>query len=146
MLGAPSAFRSRATHTASVPGMRLESLVGGKATIVGPEATLADAAAHMVETGVDSVAVVAQRSLVGILTEHDIVVAVADGADLEVEPVASWMTEAPDTIAPDIRVSEAVTWLMQTGYRHLPVVDGSEILGIVSVRDLLWAIAGDEGR
>ncbi|MDJ0959141.1 MAG: CBS domain-containing protein [Acidimicrobiia bacterium] len=124
--------------------MRLESLVGGKATIVGPEATLAEAAEHMVETGVDSVAVVAERSLVGILTEHDLVVAVADGADLEDELVKDWMTESPDTIAPDIRVREAVIWLMQTGYRHLPVVDGSELLGIVSVRDLLWAIAGDE--
>ena len=124
--------------------MRLESLVGGKATIVGPEATLAEAAEHMVETGVDSVAVVAERSLVGILTEHDLVVAVADGADLEDELVKDWMTESPDTIAPDIRVREAVIWLMQTGYRHLPVVDGSELLGIVSVRDLLWALAGDE--
>ena len=124
--------------------MRLESLVGGKATIVGPEATLAEAAEHMVETGVDSVAVVAERSLVGILTEHDLVVAVADGADLEDEVVREWMTESPDTIAPDIRVREAVIWLMQTGYRHLPVVEGSELLGIVSVRDLLWAIAGDE--
>lgn len=126
--------------------MRLESLVGGKVTIVGPEATLADAAAHMVRQGVDSVAVVAERSLVGILTEHDIVVAVAQEADLDHDPVKHWMTEAPDTIAPDISVREAVTWLMQTGYRHLPVVDGSEILGIVSVRDLLWALAGDEGR
>ena len=124
--------------------MRLESLVGGKATIVGPEATLAEAAEHMVETGVDSVAVVAERSLVGILTEHDLVVAVADGADLEDELVKDWMTESPDTIAPDIRVREAVIWLMQTGDRHLPVVDGSELLGIVSVRDLLWAITGDE--
>jgi CBS domain-containing protein len=126
--------------------MRLESLVGGKVTIVGPEATLADAAEHMVRQGVDSVAVVAERSLVGILTEHDIVVAVADEADLDHDPVTRWMTEAPDTIAPDISVREAVTWLMQTGYRHLPVVSGSEILGIVSVRDLLWALAGDEGR
>jgi CBS domain-containing protein len=126
--------------------MRLESLVGGTATIVGPEATLAEAAETMVETGVDSVAVVAERSLIGILTEHDIVVAVADGADVEEEEVGEWMTEAPDTIGPDIRVQEAVTWLMQTGYRHLPVVQGSELLGIVSVRDLLWAIAGDEGR
>ena len=126
--------------------MRLESLVGGTATIVGPEATLAEAAETMVETGVDSVAVVAERSLIGILTEHDIVVAVADGADVEEDEVGEWMTEAPDTIGPDIRVQEAVTWLMQTGYRHLPVVQGSELLGIVSVRDLLWAIAGDEGR
>ena len=126
--------------------MRLESLVGGTTTIVGPEASLADAAEHMVETGSDSAAVVAARELVGILTEHDIVVAVADGADLEEEPVSEWMTEAPDTVGPDIQVREAVTWLMQTGYRHLPVVAGSEILGIVSVRDLLWALAGDEGR
>ena len=68
--------------------MRLESLVGGTATIVGPEATLADAAEHMIGTGVDSVAVVAERSLVGILTDHDIVAAVAGNADLDTEPVS----------------------------------------------------------
>ena len=125
--------------------MRLDSLVGGTATIVGPEATLADAAKHMIATGVDSVAVIAERSLVGILTEHDIVAAVAGDADLETAQVSDWMTESPDTIAPDIRVREAVVWLMQTGYRHLPVVKDTELLGIVSARDLLWALAGDEG-
>lgn len=120
--------------------MRLHSLVGGRAEIVGPEATLDEAAATMIDGKVDCVAVVEGRTLVGILTEHDIVEAVAEGADLSESPVSEWMSEAPDTFPPDVLVSEAAAWLLQTGYRHMPVIGDGELLGIVGVRDLLWAI------
>jgi CBS domain-containing protein len=119
--------------------MRLHSLVGGTTELIGPEATLAEAAARMVGQSVDCVAVVEGRNMVGLLTEHDIVEAVAASADPEVELVATWMTASPDTFGPDDLVVEAIAWLMQTGYRHLPVTSGSELLGIVGVRDLLWA-------
>ena len=120
--------------------MRLEALVGGKTEIVGPEATLAEAADRMVGGGADGVAVVEGRTLVGILTERDIVKAVAAGDDLEEAIVADWMSEAPDTFEPSVSVTEAATWLMQTGYRHLPVIGDGELLGIVGVRDLVWAL------
>jgi CBS domain-containing protein len=124
--------------------MQLEALVGGAAEVVGPEATLADAADRMVERSVDCLAVVDGRNLVGIITEHDVVVAVADGADTEDEMVSTWMSEAPDTVGPEISVQEATEWLMQTGYRHLPVMAGGELLGVVTIRDLLWAMQTKE--
>lgn len=124
--------------------MQLEALVGGAAEVVGPETTLGEAADRMVERGTDGLAVVDGRSLVGIITEHDVVVAVADGADADEETVSEWMSETPDTFGPEVPIEEAVEWLMQTGYRHLPVMAGNELLGVVSIRDLLWALHGKE--
>ena len=120
--------------------MKLGSLVGGTATVIGPEATLADAAEALIQDGVGSLAVVEGRRLVGIITERDVVRAVADGVDAEDESVADWMSDAPDTFSPDVEVEEAGAWLLEMGYRHMPVMDGGELLGIVSIRDVLWAI------
>ena len=50
------------------------------------------------------------------------------------------MSEAPDTFTPDVTVNEAVEWLLETGYRHLPVVADGELLGVVTIRDLMWAL------
>ena len=135
----------RLTHpegllTASIFSMQIGALVGGAAEVVGPEATLAEVADRMVERQVDCLAVVDGRRLVGIITEHDVVVAVGEGVDTEDEIVSAWMSEAPDTFGPDVSVQEATEWLMQTGYRPLPVMAGGELLGVVGIRDLLWAM------
>ncbi|CAN5428524.1 MAG: CBS domain-containing protein [Acidimicrobiia bacterium] len=121
--------------------MQLAGLVSGAAEVIGPEATVLEASQRMIERSVDALAVVDERSLVGVFTEHDLVEAVADGADVDTETVADWMTEAPDTFSPDASIDEAAAWLMETGYRHLPVVGDGELLGIVNIRDLLWALA-----
>jgi CBS domain-containing protein len=69
---------------------------------------------------------------------------VATGADPETELVADWMAEAPDTFSPDVEVEEAARWLLEVGYRHMPVMSDGELLGIVSIRDLLWALLGEK--
>ena len=120
--------------------MKLGSLVGGKSTVIGVEATVADAAEALVERDVGSLGVVDGRNLVGIFTERDVIRAVADGADPEDETVGDWMSDAPDTFSPDVEVTEAAAWLLEVGYRHMPVMDDGELLGIVSIRDILWAI------
>ena len=120
--------------------MQLQALVGGSAEVIGPEATLLDAAEHMIKSGVGCLGVISRRELVGILTEHDLVQAVADDADPEVATVADWMSEAPDTMPSDVLVREAATWLLEAGYHHLPVMEAGELLGIVTVKDLLWAM------
>lgn len=119
--------------------MKLHSLVGGSAEVVGPEATVEQSAQVMYERNVAALAVIDRRRFVGIFTEHDVVKAVAAGVDPQEATVAEWMSEAPDTFPPDVEVDEAITWLMETGYRHLPVVGSGELLGVVSIRDLLWA-------
>jgi CBS domain-containing protein len=125
--------------------VKLSSLVGGSATVIGPEANLGDVADALVRDGVGSLGVVADRQLVGIITERDLVRAIAAGADPETELVSDWMSEAPDVFSPDTEVAEAGRWLLEVGYRHMPVMADGELLGIVSIRDLLWALLGEEG-
>ncbi len=80
--------------------MQLAGLVSGAADLIGAEATLVEAATMMVERSIDAFAVVDGRSLVGLFTEHDLVSAVAGGADLDSDTVADWMAESPDTFPP----------------------------------------------
>jgi len=124
--------------------MKLGSLVGGSATVIGREATVAEAAEALITDGVGSLAVVEGRRLVGIFTERDVVRAVSEGADPEEEVVEDWMSETPDTFGPDVEVREAAAWLLEMGYRHMPVMQDGELLGIVSIRDILWAIISAE--
>ena len=124
--------------------MKLGSLVGGSATVIGREATVAEAAEALINDGVGSLAVVEGRQLVGIFTERDVVRAVAEGVDPEEESVADWMSDTPDTFGPDVEVHEAAAWLLEMGYRHMPVMADGELLGIVSIRDILWAIISAE--
>jgi CBS domain-containing protein len=123
--------------------MKLGALVGGSATVIGPEATLGDVAEVLVEDDVGSLGVVADRTLVGIITERDLVRAVASGADVEDELVSDWMAEAPDTFSPDVDIEEAGAWLLEVGYRHMPVMEDGELLGIVNLRDIMWALLSD---
>ena len=120
--------------------MRLNALVGGSAEVVGPETTLRGAAIAMVTSSVGAVAVVDGRRLVGIFTDRDLARAAAESADFDGDPVTSWMSESPDTFDPNVRVAEAAQWLLEVGYRHLPVMENDELLGIVDIRDVLWAL------
>jgi CBS domain-containing protein len=123
--------------------MKLGALVGGSATVIGSEATLADAAEALVEASVGGLGVIVDRELVGIITERDLVRAIAQGADPESDTVADWMADAPDTFSPEVEVEAAARWLLEVGYRHMPVMENGELLGIVSIRDILWAIVGE---
>lgn len=85
-------------------------------------------------------AIIDGRRLAGILTERDLVRAVAEGADLASTPVRDRMAADPDTFDPDTDVFEAGMFLLESGYRHLPVVEDGTLLGVVSLRDLLGAV------
>jgi CBS domain-containing protein len=115
-------------------------LVGGNVIWVKPDASLRTAAVEMMSTNVGSVAVEVDGSLRGILTERDILRAVTEEADLDRDTVATWMTEYPDSFSPEMGVEEAANWMLATGYRHLPVVDGGDVIGVISIKDVLWAI------
>jgi CBS domain-containing protein len=123
-------------------------MVGGRAEVCGPETTLQDASEAMLAAQVGSVGVVDGRRLIGIITERDILRGAAEGVDSVTEIVRDWMTADPDVFSPEAQVREAAEWLLETGYRHMPVMEDGELLGIVSIKDILWAMAspgpGDE--
>jgi citrate synthase len=98
---------------------------------------VAEAAARMREQRVGSVVVVDGTAAVGILTERDLVRFAAAGVDTAAATVQEWMTATPDSVAPDVAVTDAFASLSQHGYRHIPVVDGGGLVGIVSMRDLM---------
>ncbi len=120
--------------------MTVRELIGGEVIWVAPDATIRSAAAGMNSNGVGSVAVEVDGALEGILTERDVLQAAAEGADLDQARVDEWMTAYPDSIDPDLSVPEAANWMLASGYRHIPVVDGSRVLGMISIKDVLWAM------
>ena len=103
------------------------------------EASVGAAAKVMVRGGFGSVVVVQGRMLLGILTERDVLRAAAAEDDLRAASVERWMTPEPETALPDLDTEEAASLMLSRGFRHLPVVLDGELLGMVSLRDVLSA-------
>jgi CBS domain-containing protein len=104
-----------------------------------PDVPIAEAAAKMVAAGVGSAVVVQGTFLAGILTERDVLRAAASGEDLRASAVSEWMTADPQSAGPDSTAEEAAQIMLLNGFRHLPVVSGREVCGVVSLRDLFAA-------
>ena len=102
-----------------------------------PSTSVADVAASMLKGRFGSAVVLEGSTLMGIFTERDVLRAAAARADLTSSRVADWMTGAPVTASPDMDTGEATEIMMSQGFRHLPVVEGKTIAGIVSLRDIL---------
>lgn len=109
---------------------------------VAAEATLGDAAAAMAERGVGAVVVLDGDAVAAILTERDVMKAVAAGKD-GTAPVSEWMTRHPDTIEPGDTTDHAASLMIHGGFRHLPVVEDGKLVGIVSIRDLMKVALDD---
>jgi CBS domain-containing protein len=103
------------------------------------EATVASAAAEMVRASVGSAIVMQGSFLAGILTERDVLRAAASGEDLSAATVSAWMTPDPHSASPDTTVEDAAQIMLLNGFRHLPVVEGRTVCGVVSLRDLFAA-------
>jgi len=99
--------------------------------------SLAGAARLMREVDIGSIVVTDRAKVVGILTERDLLRAAATGGDADREQVSLWMTANPDVLSPDEQVDAAWSSLTAHHYRHLPVVAGDELVGVVSLRDLM---------
>jgi CBS domain-containing protein len=100
---------------------------------------VAEAAAEMIREKVGSALVMQGPFLAGILTERDVLKAAASGADLTTIPVSAWMTKDPQSAGPETPVEEAAQIMLLNGFRHLPIVEGRQVYGVVSLRDLFAA-------
>jgi CBS domain-containing protein len=109
---------------------------------VGPDHTLRQAAQLMAERRVGS-AVVADPDAQGwgILTERDILNAIGSGQDPDSERTAEHITWDVVYAGPEWTIEEAAGAMVRGGFRHLVVLDGDELLGVISVRDIVrcWA-------
>ncbi len=123
-------------RTTSVP-TAVHELMSSPPVTCAAESSLADATALMNRRRIGSVVVTERGAILGILTERDLLRANAERADATTEPVRRWMTSEPDVLGRDEEVGAAWSGLTHHHYRHLPVVDGDELVGMVSIRDLL---------
>ena len=105
---------------------------------VGPGHTLREVSVALLSRKVGAAVVVdPDGEGAGILTERDVLVALAEGADPDVETVASHLT--PDIVyaSPDWSLEEAAEAMLRGGFRHLVVLDQGDVAGILSVRDIV---------
>jgi CBS domain-containing protein len=109
---------------------------------VDPGLSIAEVAQRMVERNVGAVLVLEEGRLAGIMTERDLMRAVARGVRDEAT-AAECMTRDPETIEPDATTEHAAVLMIHGGFRHLPVVEGGVVVGMLSIRDLVQVVLED---
>lgn len=121
--------------------MLVKDLLGGKVDTCTSDVGVVEAARRMIADDIGSLAVVDKDgSLIGIVTERDVMRAVAEEVAIGRYTVGHIMTPRPDSLAPDVDVEDAAAWIMGAGYRHLPVTAEGRLIGMVSIKDLVWAL------
>lgn len=107
---------------------------------VAPEDTLGEVAARMSEVNVGAVVVKDYGRLIGILTERDMLKAMAARVHTSDARVREWMTPDPVTASADMGVEDAAQVMLEHNFRHLPVVDeAGAVVGLVSMRRVVAA-------
>ena len=109
---------------------------------VDPSASVTEVAKRMVAKDVGAVLVFEEGAISGILTERDVLRAVADGID-DTTLVRDRMTANPETLDADDTMEHAAVLMIHGGFRHLPVVEQGVVVGVLSIRDLMRVVLED---
>jgi CBS domain-containing protein len=104
---------------------------------VAPEDTLGEVAERMTRENVGAVIVKDYGRMIGILTERDMLRAMAARVHTSDARVRLFMTADPITASPDMDLDDAAQVMLDNGFRHLPVVDGENVIGVASLRRVL---------
>jgi CBS domain-containing protein len=113
---------------------------------VEPQTSLAEVAKRMRQEDADSTAVMSGARLLGIITERDLVRAIADGLNPQQAKADVIMSADPATVTGDEEVAVVAVKMMRLGIRHLPVVDQQgKPVGLISARDLVSVLEKEEG-
>lgn len=123
----------------------LDEIMTRDVFLADPDASVADVADRMLRGRFGSAVVLQGSTLLGIFTERDVLRAAASGTDLASSRVSDWMTADPVTAGRGMDADEAIEIMMSNGFRHLPVVDGARVVGIVSLRDIVRTQVGRRG-
>ena len=122
--------------------MRVSEIMTNAAVLDQSDDTLAEAARKMWKQQTGSLLVTEGEDLIGIITERDVLKAVATGVKLEETRIAEVMTKDVVTVGPGTSLREAAKIMADRWIRHLPVVDGGKLVGVLSQRDLAGVLAG----
>lgn len=118
---------------------RIKSVMERRKTLIAsPDTSVSKAAKLMAKKNVGAVMVVEDKRLVGIFTERDAVFRVmAQGRDAQATKLADVMTSAPRTVGPNESFGHALLMMHENGFRHVPVIEDGQPIGIVSSRNAL---------
>jgi CBS domain-containing protein len=122
--------------------VRVSEIMTGAAVIDASDDTLTEAARKMWKQQTGSLLVMEGDDLVGIITERDVLKAVATGTSLGDSRISEVMSKDVITIAPGASLREAAKIMADKWIRHLPVVDNGKLVGVLSQRDLAGVLAG----
>lgn len=117
-----------------------EAVEAGGVWTLGPEASVREAARVMRESRQGCVPIVdgAAQRLVGVISESDLVSKImATGLDPDVEVVGAFMTCDPHTVEHDQPIEEALNVMNDYGCRHVPVMIGKSVMGVISAKSIL---------
>ena len=112
---------------------------------VEPQDTLGEVAQRMVDARTGSAIVKDFGRMIGILTERDMLKAMAGRVHTSEARVREWMTADPITATPDTPTDEAAQTMLENGFRHLPVIEEGAVVGVVSLRRVVGADLGVTG-
>ncbi|HET7560916.1 MAG TPA: CBS domain-containing protein [Rhodanobacteraceae bacterium] len=118
---------------------------GSAVYTIAPEAPVLDAIRLMAERGIGALLVMRGEVLAGIVSERDYArKVILKGHSSRETPVVDIMTPAPTTVSPASTVDECMRLCTELHVRHLPVVEGNRLVGIVSIGDLVKAVIDDQ--
>jgi CBS domain-containing protein len=123
-----------------VPAIPISNTMTVRVISVAPDDTVQLAIQRMMEEGIGAVTVCEGPRLVGIFTERDVLRLAAEGPDFSNVRVGDVMTRNVVTVSPDVGVLAAAQLMRERRVRHLPVVEGENVLGIVGIRDVLTVL------
>ncbi|MCA9258400.1 MAG: CBS domain-containing protein [Planctomycetales bacterium] len=117
---------------------RIESLSPKQPSTVAPQDRIGDVLKKMVAESIGCVMVVDGEKLLGIFSERDVLMRVnVAAASMADKPISTVMTERPETLRTRDKIAFALHKMNLGGYRHVPILDGGRLVGVISIRDIL---------
>ncbi|MEM7821817.1 MAG: CBS domain-containing protein [Candidatus Aenigmatarchaeota archaeon] len=117
--------------------MLVRDVMNKNVVVSEPGITVKEAARIMSQFHIGSLIILKNKKIVGIITERDILISVAQGKEAELTTVEEVMTKNVITIAPDKTVEDAVNLMIEHRIKKLPVVDGNKLVGIITASDIV---------
>ena len=117
--------------------MIVRDVMNKNVVVAKPDITVKEAAGIMSQHHIGSLVILKDKKIVGIITERNILIAVAQGKDAELTTVEEIMSKNVVTVAPDKTVEDAVNLMTEHKIKKLPVVEGDNLIGIITASDIL---------